>query len=117
MINALLSVTFACGLIIAALHVLNRRFIAPVYDVVLNLVAFVSAVITSVLLHHWMPAVLSGFAVAAWVLLAVRTWRAGHHGVPRTGQVGRTVPLGRALPVDEPAAASRGTQNSSNARA
>lgn len=87
MINALLSVTFACGLTIAALHVINRRFIAPAYDVVLNLIAFVSAVITSVLLHHWMPAALSGLAVGAWILLALRTWRAGHHGLPRAGQL------------------------------
>lgn len=37
MINALVSITFACGLIIAFLRVINRKFIAPVYDVFLNL--------------------------------------------------------------------------------
>lgn len=87
-VNFLLSVTFACGLVIAGLHVLNRRFIAPVYDVVLNLVAFLSAVATSALLHHWVPASLSGLAVVAWIGLALRTWRASRTGVPRTGQQG-----------------------------
>ena len=40
MVSFLLSVTFACGLVIAVAHVINRRFIAPVYDVILNLAAF-----------------------------------------------------------------------------
>ena len=34
--SLLLYVTFACGLLIAVAHVLNRRFIAPGYDVVAN---------------------------------------------------------------------------------
>ena len=38
--SLLLSVTFACGVLIAVAHVLNRRFIAPGYDVVANLTAF-----------------------------------------------------------------------------
>ncbi|MCW2813038.1 MAG: hypothetical protein JWN84_493, partial [Nocardioides sp.] len=32
-VSLLLSVTFGCGVLIAAAHVVNRRFIAPVYDV------------------------------------------------------------------------------------
>ena len=47
--SLLLSVTFACGLVIAVAHVLNRRFIAPVYDVVANLLAFACAVAASML--------------------------------------------------------------------
>lgn len=86
MVNFLLSVTFACGLIIAALHVVNRKFIAPVYDVVLNMVAFISAVITSVLLHHWLPAALSAAAVVAWVILALRTARILRRGEFAAGQ-------------------------------
>lgn len=86
MVNLLLSVTSACGVIIAGLPVVNRRFVAPIYDVVLNLVAFVSAVITSILLGHVLPAILSGLTVAAWVLLAIRTARTMRAGEPRTGQ-------------------------------
>lgn len=73
MVSVLLSITFACGLIIAVAHVLNRKFIAPVYDVIANLVAFISAVAASVLLGHWMPAVFSGVAVLCWIALARRT--------------------------------------------
>ena len=73
MVSLLLSVTFACGLIIAVSHVLNRRFIAPVYDVVANLTAFGCAVAASLLLGHWMPAVLSMVAIVCWLLLARRT--------------------------------------------
>lgn len=72
----LLSVTFACGVIIAVAHVINVRFIAPVYDVVANLIAFASAVAASVMLGHWVPAGLSSLAVVCWLLLARRTWRA-----------------------------------------
>ena len=72
-VSLLLSVTFACGLVIAVAHVLNRRFIAPVYDVVLNLIAFLSAVAASALLDHWIPAALSSVAVACWIVLARRT--------------------------------------------
>jgi hypothetical protein len=73
MVSVLLSVTFACGLIIAVAHVLNRKFIAPVYDVVANLVAFICAVAASILLGHWMPAAFSGIAVLCWIALARRT--------------------------------------------
>ena len=73
MVSILLSVTFACGLVIAVSHVINRRFIAPVYDVVLNLTAFGCAVGASLLLDHWMPAVLSMIAIACWLVLARRT--------------------------------------------
>ncbi|MCW2543712.1 MAG: hypothetical protein JWM40_1264 [Frankiales bacterium] len=71
----LLSVTFTCGLVIAVAHVLNRRFVAPVYDVLANLIAFASAIAASLLLGHRTPALLSSGAVLCWVLLARRTWR------------------------------------------
>lgn len=73
MVGFLLSVTFACGLVIAVSHVINVRFVAPVYDVVLNLVAFVCAVAASLLLHHWIPALFSSVAVGCWIVLARRT--------------------------------------------
>lgn len=73
MVSFLLSVTFACGLLIAVAHVINRRFIAPVYDVAANLTAFGCAVAASTLLGHWIPALLSGFAVLCWLALARRT--------------------------------------------
>jgi hypothetical protein len=72
-VSFLLSVTFACGVVIAVAHVVNRRFIAPVYDVAANLVAFGSAVAASVLLGHPLPAVLSSVAIVCWLVLARRT--------------------------------------------
>lgn len=72
----LLSVTFACGVLIAVAHVVNRRFVAPGYDVVANLVAFVSATAASLLLDHWVPAALSAVAILCWVALARRTVQA-----------------------------------------
>ena len=72
MVSFLLSVTFACGLVIAVSHVINRRFVAPVYDVALNLTAFGCAVGASLLLGHWMPAVLSMVAILCWLVLARR---------------------------------------------
>jgi hypothetical protein len=72
-VNFLLSVTFACGVVIAVSHVINRRFIAPVYDVAANLTAFGCAVAASVLLGHWAPALLSAAAILCWLLLARRT--------------------------------------------
>lgn len=74
-VSFLLSVTFACGLVIAIAHVLNRRFVAPVYDVVANLAAFGCAVGASVLLGHWIPALLSSTAILCWLVLAQRTIR------------------------------------------
>jgi hypothetical protein len=74
-VSVLLSVTFACGVVIAVSHVVNQRFIAPVYDVVANLTAFGCAVGASLLLGHWIPAVLSGVAILCWLVLARRTWR------------------------------------------
>ena len=76
MVGVLLSVTFACGLVIAVAHVLNRGFIAPVYDVVLNLTAFGCASVASALLGHWIPAALSIGAIGCWLALARRTIRA-----------------------------------------
>ena len=73
MVSLLLSVTFACGLLIAIAHVLNRRFIAPVYDVAANLTAFGCGVAASLLLGHWIPALLSAIAILCWLALARRT--------------------------------------------
>ena len=73
MVSALLSVTFACGLVIAVSHVINQRFIAPVYDVVANLTAFGCAVAASLLLGHWTPAMFSAIAILCWLVLARRT--------------------------------------------
>ena len=73
MVSALLSVTFACGVVIAVAHVLNRSFVAPVYDVLANLTAFGCAVAASLLLGHWAPATLSSFAILCWLVLARRT--------------------------------------------
>lgn len=75
----LLSVTFGCGVVIAVAHVANRLFVAPTYDVVANLVAFVSSTAASTLLGHVVPATLSAVAVLCWLVLARRTWRADPH--------------------------------------
>lgn len=75
MVSLLLSVTFACGVVIAIAHVLNRPFIAPVYDVVANLVAFGCAVAASLLLGHRIPALLSSVAMLCWFVLARRTYQ------------------------------------------
>lgn len=76
MVSILLSITFACGVVIAVSHVINRRFVAPVYDVVANLTAFACAVAASWLLGHWLPAVFSGLAIVCWLVLARRTFLA-----------------------------------------
>ena len=73
MVSFLLSVTFACGVLIAVAHVVNQRFIAPVYDVAANLTAFGCAVAASVLLGHSIPAILCGVAIVCWLVLARRT--------------------------------------------
>jgi hypothetical protein len=72
-VSLLLSVTFACGVVIAFAHVVNRRFVAPVYDVVLNLAAFASATAASLLLDHLLPASFSAVAIVCWLVLARRT--------------------------------------------
>jgi len=72
-VSLLLSVTFACGVVIAVAHVLNTGFVAPVYDVAANLTAFSCAVAASVLLGHWAPAVFSAIAIVCWLWLARRT--------------------------------------------
>jgi hypothetical protein len=72
-VSFLLSVTFACGVLIAVAHVVNQRFIAPVYDVVANLTAFGCAVGASVLLGHPIPGILSSVAIVCWLVLARRT--------------------------------------------
>ena len=73
MVGFLLSVTFACGLFIAVAHVMNRRFVAPIYDVVANITAFGCAVAASALLGHPIPALLSSVAIVCWLILARRT--------------------------------------------
>lgn len=86
MVGLLLSVTFACGLVVAGAHVMNRRFVAPVYDVAANLTAFSCAVAASALLHHWSPAILAAAAVCCWLWLARRTLVAIRHREPQLGQ-------------------------------
>ena len=73
MVSFLLTVTFACGVLIAVAHVVNQRFVAPVYDVVANLTAFGCAVGASLLLNHPVPAILSGVAILCWFVLGWRT--------------------------------------------
>jgi hypothetical protein len=75
-VSLLLSITFACGVVIAVSHVINHSFIAPVYDVVANLTAFGCAVAASLLLGHWVPALFSAVAIVCWLLLARRTFLA-----------------------------------------
>jgi hypothetical protein len=72
-VSLLLSVTFACGVFIAVAHVVNKPFIAPVYDVAANLTGFGCAVVASVLLGHALPAILAGVAIVCWLVLARRT--------------------------------------------
>ena len=76
MVSLLLSITFACGVVIAVAHVLNQQFVAPVYDVAANLTAFACADAASVLLGHWWPAGFSTVAFGCWIALAVRTFNA-----------------------------------------
>ena len=75
MVSLLLSITFGCGVFIAFAHVINQKFVAPVYDVVANLTAFVCAVASSLLLGEYVPAGLAGLAIVCWILLAIRTVR------------------------------------------
>jgi hypothetical protein len=89
-VSLLLSVTFACGLVIAVAHVVNRPFVAPVYDVLANLTAFACATAASLLLEHWTPALLSAFAVLCWLALGRRTFLA------RRGEL--SSPPARGLP-------------------
>ena len=69
-VSLLLSVTFACGVLIAVAHVLTGGSFAPGYDVVANLTAFACATAASMLLAHWIPALLSAMAFACWLVLA-----------------------------------------------
>ena len=73
-VSLLLSITFACGVVIAVAHVLNKQFIAPAYDVAMNLLAFICALAASALLRHPFPAVFSAMAIICWLLLARRTF-------------------------------------------
>jgi hypothetical protein len=85
-VGFLLSVTFACGLFIAVAHVVNRRFVAPVYDVIANLLAFGCATAASALLDHPLPATLSAVAVVCWLFLARRTILARRRRAQRRGE-------------------------------
>ncbi|GAA3808850.1 hypothetical protein GCM10022242_09620 [Nocardioides panacisoli] len=71
-----MSITFACGVVIAVAHVLNHQFVAPRYDVAANLTAFACADAASVLLGHWWPAAFSTVAFLCWIALGVRTFNA-----------------------------------------
>lgn len=73
MVSLLLSITFGCGVFIAIAHVINKRFVAPVYDVIANLIAFICAVASALLLGESTPAILAGFAVICWIALGIRT--------------------------------------------
>ena len=68
-VSFLLSVTFACGVVIAVSHVVNRPFVAPVYDVVANLVAFACAVAASAILRHLVPTAFSTVALGCCVVM------------------------------------------------
>ena len=68
--SVLLSVTFACGVVIAISHVINRRFVAPVYDVIANLTAFACAVAACTLAGCCAP-VQTGSRVSARVITAI----------------------------------------------
>lgn len=74
MLGVLLSITFLCGVAIAGLHVANRRFVAPIYDCILNLTAFAAAVASSALLQEWAPLALAAVALLCWCWLSRRTW-------------------------------------------
>jgi hypothetical protein len=87
-VSFLLSVTFACGVVIAVAHVVNKGFVAPAYDVAANLTAFGCAVGASSLLGHWLPAVLSGVAILCWLVLARRTLRARRSSAPEAAVEG-----------------------------
>jgi hypothetical protein len=86
-VSLLLSVTFACGVVIAVAHVLNAQFIAPRYDVAANLTAFACAGAASILLDHWWPATFSGVAFVCWIALAFRTLGARRAQQQVTGPV------------------------------
>ncbi len=85
MVSFLLAVTFASGLLIAVAHVLNKSFVAPAYDVAANLTAFACAAAASLLLGHWIPAVLSAVAKVCWLVLARRTILARRGGYEAPG--------------------------------
>ncbi|QXQ14133.1 hypothetical protein [Skermania piniformis] len=76
MAGTLLSIAFACGVIIAVSHVVNGSFVAPIYDVVANLVSFTCACAASLLLNHLLAATFAAIAIACWLFLAARTYRA-----------------------------------------
>lgn len=83
-------------------HLINRHFIAPVYDVLANLTAFSAAVAAPALLHHWASTYLAALAVCCWLWVARRTLRAIRPKDPRLGRAtlsatGSTSPFDFAL--------------------
>lgn len=90
MVGILLTVTFAAGVCIAIMHVVNRKFVAPVYDVFLNLIAFIAAVTSSWLLHEVLPASFAALAMLCWLWLARRTWL--HHRARRAAKLTHSTP-------------------------
>lgn len=87
MAETLLNITFATGLFVAFMHVANRRFIAPIYDIVANLTGFACATAASALLGHWPSTALAGSAVGCWLWLAWRTASSMRAGHPAHGQL------------------------------
>lgn len=75
MVSILLSITFGCGVFIALAHVINKKFIAPRYDVIANLTAFICATLSSFILKEYVPAVFAMLAIICWIILAIRTYR------------------------------------------
>ena len=76
MVNALLTVAFLASATIAVSHVVNRAFIAPRYDCVLNLLAFGCQTTVAVLLDAWPAVAVKSVGIACWLLLTARTVRA-----------------------------------------
>ncbi len=75
MVGALLTVAFLASATIALSHVVNRAFIAPGYDCVLNLLAFGCQATVAVLLDAWPALAVSLVGIVCWLLLTLRTVR------------------------------------------
>jgi hypothetical protein len=74
-INLLLTVAFLASATIAVSHVVNRSFIAPSYDCVLNLLAFGCQATVASLLDAWAALVVSAIGIGCWLVLTRRTAR------------------------------------------
>lgn len=75
MVSALLTIAFLASTTIAVSHVVNRAFIAPRYDCVLNLLAFGCQATVAVLLDARPALAASLVGIACWLLLTARTVR------------------------------------------